>query len=114
MVDAVTSYSRSGLRDWLLQRVTSVLMAGYTIFLAIFFIKHPHLQYADWRHLFSCNMMRVSTLLVFLSFLIHGWIGLWTVFTDYIQCSWGRLFLQTVVVLLLMIYVIWGIGILWS
>ena len=38
MITNVTSFSRSGLSDWLLQRVTAVVMAAYTVFITAYLL----------------------------------------------------------------------------
>lgn len=35
MVTTVTSYGRSGLSDWLVQRVSAVILAVYSIFMVL-------------------------------------------------------------------------------
>lgn len=114
MVTSVTNLSRNGLSDWLLQRISAVVMLVYTIFLVFYVLCHPHMSYADWHGLFSCLFMRIATLLVVLLVVAHAWIGLWIVFTDYIKCSCLRLLVQVVVGLLLLGYLVWGAMILWS
>ena len=36
MITNVTSYGRSGLSDWLLQRTTAIVMAAYVVFVTFF------------------------------------------------------------------------------
>jgi succinate dehydrogenase / fumarate reductase membrane anchor subunit len=113
MIQSATSLTSSGLRDWLVQRVSAVILAAYFIFLLAYFILHPHLQYAGWQQLFACNLMRIFTLLALLSLVGHSWIGIWTVITDYIKCAWARLLLEVILILALLGYLFWGIEILW-
>ena len=44
----ITSYSGNGLRDWLVQRVSAVLLACYMIFILMFVICHQDLTYDSW------------------------------------------------------------------
>ena len=115
MVEAFTNYTRGhGLRDWVLQRVTAVVMAVYVVFLFAFLLAHPHLQFVDWKTLFSYRLMRIATLLVMLNVVVHTWIGLWAVFADYVKRSWVRLLLQNAALLLLLGYLVWLIDILFA
>ena len=114
MVGSVTSLTRSGLRDWLIQRVTAVVLALYTLFLLGFILLHHPLTYANWQGLFANGFMRIFTFLTLLSVVYHTWVGLWTVFTDYIKCSWLRLILQVIVVIALLGYLVWGVAIVWG
>ena len=110
----VTSFDRSGLRDWLIQRLTAVVMAVYVIFLGLFMLLHPHMDYQTWHNLFAHIGMRVFTLLFILGLVLHTWIGLWIVFTDYVKHYPVRLLLQFLVMLSLLGLLFWCVEILWG
>lgn len=114
MVTNITNLSRSGLSDWLVQRVSAVILALYTLFMVLYVLFHPHLDYATWSALFEGNGMRVFTLAALLSIAAHAWIGLWTVFTDYIKCVRLRVVLQVVIILALFTFVVWSVQVLWG
>ncbi|HET8711987.1 MAG TPA: succinate dehydrogenase, hydrophobic membrane anchor protein [Spongiibacteraceae bacterium] len=121
MVTAVTSFGRSGLSDWLVQRVTAVILLAYVLFIGGFIFFCPELNYTTWKALFACTSMRIFSLAAVLSIAAHAWIGLWSVSTDYLterlMGSKGtvlRLVFQAVVAIVLFSYVIWGIQILWG
>lgn len=57
--------------------------------------------------------MKIVTFIVLLSILWHAWIGLWTVFTDYVKNRPIRLILEILVSLLLIVYLAWVAEILW-
>ncbi|EXF43206.1 succinate dehydrogenase (D subunit) [Pseudomonas sp. BAY1663] len=63
MVTNVTNFSRSGLYDWMAQRVSAVVLAAYFLFLLGYLLTHPGLEYAQWHALFSTNWMRIFSLL---------------------------------------------------
>ena len=119
MVTSVTSFSRTGLSDWLIQRVTSVILLAYFIFVA--FQLGGSVDYTSWRELFDQTWVKVFTLLAALSLAAHSWIGLWSVFTDYLtERMLGaagnvlRLVCQLFASLALLVYVIWAVVIVWS
>ena len=121
MVTAVTTFGRSGLSDWLIQRFSAVVLAAYAIFLTVFLVMTPDLTYEIWAGLFSQLWMRVFTLLVLLSCAAHGWIGLWGVLRDYVTtrligCSALalRMVILTVYALITLTYLVWGCEILWG
>lgn len=114
MVRASTSFGKSGLQDWLFQRVTAVILAAYFGYLFFYCLQHPGFQYQEWRHLFQCAWMRYATILALVSVLVHAWIGLWTVSTDYLKPTWLRFTTQIFFILLLLGYLMWGIHIVWS
>lgn len=119
MVTSVTSFSRTGLSDWLIQRVTSLVLLAY--FLLIAYQLTGSVDYTAWRALFDQTWMKVFTLMAALSLVAHAWIGLWSVFTDYLtERMLGpvgnviRLVCQLGASLSLVGYVIWIIVIVWS
>jgi succinate dehydrogenase / fumarate reductase, membrane anchor subunit len=114
MVKSVTSLTRSGLRDWLLQRVSAVLIGCYVLFLVAYLLFSPHLSYECWSGLFHNNLMRLATLLVLIAILLHTYIGMWTIFTDYLKSTVVRLLAQIIVFIALFAFVIWGVMILWG
>lgn len=114
MVDNILSLSTRGLRDWLLQRITAVLLALYSFFLIGFIILHPQLQYDEWQMLFSYNSIKVFSFLVLFCILLHAWIGMWTVFTDYVKSSTVRLLLQVAIAILFFWCLVYGAVVLWG
>lgn len=114
MVDNVLSLSNRGLRDWLIQRVTALIIGIYFLIIVGFIIFHPQLQFDEWQMLFSYNAMRIFSFLVLFSVILHAWIGMWTVFTDYIKSCYFRLFLQVLVAILFFACLIWGAVVLWG
>ena len=119
MVSSVTSFSRTGLSDWLIQRVTSVILLAY--FLLIAYQLMGSVDYTSWTRLFEQTWMKVFTLMAALSLAAHSWIGLWSVFTDYLtermlgpKGNVIRLVSQLGASLALVGYVIWVVVIIWS
>lgn len=114
MVRNVMSLTRNGLLDWLIQRVSALLIGAYGVFLIAYLVCHPQLNFADWQALFANNFMRIFSFLVLLSILAHTWVGMWTVFTDYIKPVCIRFIVEIATIVLLLAYVAWGIAILWK
>ena len=119
MVTAVTSFGRSGLSDWLVQRVSAVILLAY--FTTLGFAIGGGVEYAEWKALFEQTWMRIFSLMAILSLAAHAWIGIWAVLTDYLterlMGSTGnvlRITCQLGASLLIFVYVIWGIQILWG
>jgi succinate dehydrogenase / fumarate reductase membrane anchor subunit len=102
-----------GLRDWLAQRISAVLMAVYTLILLVVLLKSPPLTYAAWKDLFAQGWMRVATLLFAASLAWHAWVGVRDILMDYVKPDGLRLTLQVLVLLLIASYVGWAIQILW-
>lgn len=113
MVKSITSLTRDGLRDWLLQRISAIIIGAYVIFIIGFILLHRHLDFNTWQHLFGHILMRVITLMVLLAITIHAYVGMWTISTDYLKNTGVRLLCQVVLYLLLVTFLVWGILILW-
>ncbi len=114
MVARVITGAHYGLKDWLVQRVTALIMAVYTVlFVATVLITAPG-SFDQWRALFSPQWMRLASLVFFLSLFWHAWIGMRDILMDYIKPTAARLGLQVVVILLLVAYAAWAVQILWS
>lgn len=114
MVTSVTSLTRNGLRDWLLQRLSSLYMAVYIIALVAYLIINQATDFYVWHSLFSMNAVRLATVIFLFFLIIHAWIGLWTIATDYLKRAAVRLSFLTIVMLILFASFLWGIQILWS
>ena len=119
MVTAVTSMGRSGLYDWLMQRVTAVILLAY--FLLLGWVLSGGIDYVSWKALYGQTWMRVFSLLALLSLGMHAWVGLWAVFSDYLterlMGTTGnvlRFVAQVVCAIIMFTYVVWGIQILWG
>ncbi len=67
MVNRIVVGAHYGLRDWLIQRVSAVVMATGCIALALYLLLHPHLGYDGWTALFSSAPVRAYALLFLLS-----------------------------------------------
>lgn len=114
MVKTVLGVNHQGFRDWLIQRVSAVVMALYVIGLVIFLVKHSDLTYYDWLGLFAHFWVKIATILFVLALLFHAWVGMWTVFTDYVKCPVARLALNSIVILALTGFFFTALLILWG
>lgn len=114
MVSNVTSLTGNGLKDWLIQRVTAVYFAVYAVFILSYLVLHPQIGYEQWHALFHCLCMQVATIIAIFALSLHAWIGIWTVTTDYINCTALRLSIQMLVALWLLGQLVWGLMIVWG
>jgi succinate dehydrogenase / fumarate reductase membrane anchor subunit len=114
MLQAATSLGRSGLQDWIIQRVSAIVLAFYVLFMVGFFILNTPLEYATWVDLFEKPWTKILHLFVLLSLMSHAWIGFWTISTDYVKPASLRLLVQVLVVSGLFFLLVWGVVIIWS
>ena len=128
MVTSVTNLGRSGLSDWVVQRVSGVVLLAYVVFIAAVLLGCSP-DYVQWKALFDQTWVRVFSLAAVISVAMHAWIGLWSVSTDYFtpyvltlklgpvagaKANLIRWIFQSASAIVLFTYVVWGIQILWS
>lgn len=113
MVTSVTNLGRSGAYDWMVQRVSAVVLALYSVWLVglLFFVP---MDFAAWSALFEQTWVRVFSLMALISLGAHAWIGLWTVSTDYIKHGLVRFIFQAGCGVVMFVYAVWGVQILWG
>jgi len=114
MVKNVLSTAGYGTRDWLIQRFSAIFMAVYCFALISYIVWLPSINYYDWHNLFANTWVKIATILFVLSLLFHAWIGMWTVFTDYIRSSVLRAIKEALVLIMLAACFFWALMILWS
>ena len=103
-----------GLRDWLAQRVTGLLMALFTVVvLAQVLLTKGPIGYDQWAGIFSAQWMKSLTFCVIVSLLYHGWVGMREIFMDYIKPVDLRLALQVFSIVWLVACAGWAIQVLW-
>ena len=113
MVNRIVVGAHYGVRGWLIQRISAVVMAIYVFGLVIALMASGPVSHASWSALFSTGAMRVGTLLFVISVLLHAWVGIRDVLMDYIKNTGLRLTLQVLTVLWLVGCAGWALQILW-
>ncbi|WP_338521307.1 succinate dehydrogenase, hydrophobic membrane anchor protein [Candidatus Legionella polyplacis] len=103
------SLTGSGIKDWIIQRVTSMYLLFYFLWFSIYWLFCHRLTYDNWVKLFNSNVFKVSSVLTLFFLNLHVWIGLWTIITDYVKKIFYRLLLYIVVYIYLMIQFIYGV-----
>lgn len=114
MVNRIVVGAHYGLKDWLIQRITAVLIGVYSIILVGVLVQHMPLDFISWKAVFTPIWFRILTLMALVAVFWHAWIGMRDILMDYVKNTGVRLFLQTSVVLVLIFYGLWSATILWS
>ncbi|STW08464.1 succinate dehydrogenase hydrophobic membrane anchor protein [Klebsiella grimontii] len=86
----------------------------YIIYMVGFFATTGEISWEVWTGFFSSAFTKVFTLLALVSILIHAWIGMWQVLTDYVKPLAVRLILQLLIVVALVAYVLYGFVVVWG
>ena len=103
-----------GLRDWLAQRITGLLMALFTVALLVqvLMIKGP-IGYEQWAGIFAHQWMKFITVGTLVALAYHAWVGMREIFMDYVQPAGLRIVLQVFVLVWLVGCLGWGLQVLW-
>ncbi len=103
-----------GLRDWLSQRVTAVLMALFTVALLVQVLwPGVPLGYEKWAGIFAAQWMKVLTFCVIVALAIHVWVGMRDIWMDYVKPVGVRLVLQVFTLVWLVGCAGWAVQVLW-
>lgn len=113
MVKRVVTGAHYGLRDWLAQRVTAVVMVVFILLLAAVLLISPPQDDTAWKAISSNRWMRIASFLFLVSLFWHAWVGMRNILMDYVHATAIRLTLQILVILSLLFYTVWSAEILW-
>ena len=110
----VVTGAHYGLRDWLAQRVTGLLMALFTVALLVqvLLIKGP-IGYEQWSGIFAHQWMKFITVGTLVALAYHAWVGMREIFMDYVKPVGMRLTLQVFVLVWLVGCLGWALQALW-
>ncbi|KPF70391.1 succinate dehydrogenase [beta proteobacterium AAP99] len=102
-----------GLRDWLSQRVTAIVMAVFTVILLIAFLTGKNFTYQGWAGLFASTwgglpVMKLLTFVTFVALTWHAWVGVRDIWMDYVKPVGIRLALQVFTVFWLLACVVYA------
>ncbi|EMU9502120.1 succinate dehydrogenase membrane anchor subunit [Enterobacter asburiae] len=114
MVSNASALGRNGVHDFILVRATAIVLTLYIIYMIGFFATSGTPTWEIWNGFFGSAFTKVFTLLALFSILIHAWIGMWQVLTDYVKPLAIRLPLQLAIVVALVVYVIYGFVVVWG
>ena len=121
MVVGLLSARNRGLLDFVMQRVSALVLGLYTLCLLGFLVSHSELSQVEWVGFMQSMPMMIFSTMSLVSLCVHAWVGMWTIGTDYIRTfSFGkrstflRQVYQAFVVALLLVYLGLGSSIIWS
>jgi succinate dehydrogenase / fumarate reductase membrane anchor subunit len=113
MVNRIVVGAGYGLRDWIMQRATAVIMLLYTVALIVFLFSMPA-GFEGWRALFQKTWVQVLTQITILALLLHVWVGIRDVWMDYVKPAGIRLALHVFTLVWLVSCFIYSLKIVWG
>ena len=103
-----------GLRDWLVQRLTAIILAVFTlIVLAQVLFSQGAIGYDLWAGIFSSQWMKVLTFATIVALAWHAWVGVRNVWMDYVRPDGLRLLFYMVTLVWLVGCTGWAVQVLW-
>jgi succinate dehydrogenase / fumarate reductase membrane anchor subunit len=103
-----------GLRDWLLQRISAIVILFFVLLVGAAMLLAGHMDYDTWAGVFAPVPMKLITVLAVAAVAYHAWVGVRDIWMDYVKPVGLRLTLHVVTVLWLVYCLVWAVQILWS
>ena len=101
------SFQVQGMRAWLLQRITAVFIALYSLSLISWVTLNFPISYISWHSVFSQPIILILTIIFYLSLFIHAWVGIRDILVDYAKPNSVRFVLLITLALSLLIMATW-------
>jgi succinate dehydrogenase / fumarate reductase, membrane anchor subunit len=102
-----------GLKDWIAQRATAVIMAVYSVLIALVLLVVRPGTFDAWQGIFANGPIKFLTFLFLVSLFYHAWIGVRDIWMDYVKPTGLRLTLHVLTATVLVGYTAWAAAILW-
>jgi len=103
------SRKASGLKTWLIQRITAIYLALFTIYLLAYFIVTPPADFAAWRAWVAQPLVSLGLLVLIPVVLGHAWVGLRDILMDYVRPFSLRIALLAMVTLVYLASGLWAL-----
>lgn len=101
-----------GLGEWLLQRLSSLYLAGFAVWIVIQLMVLTPTDYLAWKAWVANGGVRLAFAVFFLSVLVHAWVGMRSVILDYLKPLWVRFMVQLLLAFGLLVLAFWAAQIL--
>jgi succinate dehydrogenase / fumarate reductase membrane anchor subunit len=101
-----------GFGEWLLQRLTAIYLAGFTVWMTAALTLTPPTGFQDWKTWAAAGSVRLAIALALFSMLVHAWLGMRSVFLDYLKPLWLRIFMHLLMAVYLTTLAFWSAHIL--
>lgn len=102
-----------GLRDWLVQRASAVVLAIYALILLALLLQPGDIDQARWVAIVSTPWMKVTSLVAFVALARHAWLGMREIWMDYVKPLSVRLALMVLTLAWAVGCVAWAVNVLW-
>lgn len=97
----------TGLRAWLVQRLTGVVIAGAVIWLTLSLVLAPPQDLTAWRAWLGGPVVSLSFSACFIAVLLHAWVGMRDVIMDYVHPPLARVACLSLIAIVLVLSGLW-------
>lgn len=104
----------TGLRAWLVQRISAVYMLLFIVYVLAHFAVEPPRSYLEWRGWILSPAVSIVSVVFFTALLVHAWVGLRDVMMDYVKPLAVRVFMLALLAGGLLAMGVWAARILLS
>ncbi len=102
-----------GSGAWLIQRLTSLYITVFAVFVLVRLWVAPIHAYDDWVAWWHSPSLAVLAAVFWTSVLVHAWLGLQSVWMDYVRPVGLRLLVHALTGFGLLLLAFWAAQILW-
>ena len=103
-----------GMRDWLMQRITAVIMLIFTLTLIITSFSSSAKGYQWWAGLMSNWAMQGMAMIAFVALAWHAWVGMRDIWMDYVKPAGIRLTLHIITIVWVLGSLLLAVRVLWK
>jgi succinate dehydrogenase / fumarate reductase membrane anchor subunit len=108
MITELLTKRYPGMRAWLMQRLTALIMAIYSVMLLVRILVLQLGTYEEFLEFFHPAWFLIASWLFWISLSLHAWLGIRDVFKDYVPNMSVRSVLLKILVVLLWVFIAWA------
>ena len=105
-------YVLHGLRPWLIQRVSAVYLALFTVYVGVTLLIAGDIGYEQWLDWLFRPVNTIAVGLFVIALLMHAWVGIRDIILDYVHNTLVRMVAFTLVIVVLVSSGLWSARIL--
>lgn len=102
-----------GLRDWLMQRVSAVVMLVFTVAVIASYLLSSAKGYVWWAGLLANPVMQSLAFVTFVALAWHAWVGMRDIWMDYVKPAGLRFTLHCLTIVWMLGCLAYAIRALW-
>jgi len=106
------SFKNSGMRAWVIQRLSALYLLFFVVYAAYAFITLPAGAPA-LQELMRGNFFMIAFAMAMLAILLHGWVGIRDIIMDYVKPYSLRLIVYSLTLAYLFYLLFWWMQIYW-